>query len=164
MASFYIRNSLNPSKVVLCGVTHRQVVPTNNEGEAIWVIEIATNETDVNGDPIASEFLNLTDLTHLDSEMSEAIERISARIDWSPLQADSNVPYVEEVFPPDYEVALDTSVELLLKERLPSAGIDDSSIVMTINGLDVTNELELIGDPYEYRIKWSPFMVVEEEY
>ena len=43
MAYFQVRNSLNPSKVIVCGITYKQIVPTNNEGEAIWVIEVATD-------------------------------------------------------------------------------------------------------------------------
>ena len=34
------------------------------------------------------------------------------------------------------------------------------SIQMTINDFDVTSELEIVGDPYEYTIKWNPFMRV----
>ena len=33
MAYFQVRNSLNPSKVIVCGITYRQVVPKDNEGD-----------------------------------------------------------------------------------------------------------------------------------
>lgn len=164
MADFLVRNSLNPSKVVLCGITYRQVVPKGNEGEAIWVVEIATEEPDINGDSIAPEILNLTNLSYLEEEITAAVERISAKIDWSPFITDIWAPYVESIFPADYEVALETSVEILLKERLPAAGIDIDSISITVNDFDVTSESEITGDPYEYKIKWSPFMRVQAEY
>ena len=41
---------------------------------------------------------------------------------------------------------------------MPSAGIDIDSITMTVNGFDVTNELEIIGDPFDYSITWRPFL------
>jgi len=164
MAKFFIRNSLNPSKVVLCGITYNQVVPVGNEGEAIWVIELATDEIDINGNIIRPEFINLTDLTYLEDEIDEAVERISSKVDWSPLAVDSNIPYVDSVFPAEYEIALEASLEIVLKDRLPSVGIDSGSISMTVNGHDVTGELEISGDPYEYKVGWSPFLRIQEEY
>lgn len=164
MAEFLVRNSLNPSKVILCGITYRQVVPKGEEGEAVWVIEIATEEPDISGNPISSEILHLTDLTYLEEEITEAVERIAAQIDWSPLVTDTRAPYVYSISPSAYEVPLETSVEVVIKEILPAAGIDIDSIEMTINDEDVTDELVITGDPYEYKIKWSPFVRVQDEY
>jgi len=164
MAEFILRNSLNPSKAVQCAVTYRQVVPKGIEGEALWVVEVVTTEPDVSGNSIAPEYINLVDLTYLEDEIAEAVERISTQIDWSPLIEDTRAPYVESLSPSTYEVPLETSVEVVLKDLLPAAGIDVDSIIMTVNGEDVTNELEITGDPYEYNIKWSPFIRIMDEY
>jgi hypothetical protein len=100
----------------------------------------------------------------LGEEIKEAVENIAAKIDWTPLIDDTRVPYVDSIRPSDYEVELETSIEIVLKEILPAAGIDIDSIIMTVNGFDVTDELEITGDPYEYKVIWNPTMRVTEEY
>jgi hypothetical protein len=164
MAQFLLRNSLNPNKAVKCGITFRQVVPKEGDGEAIWLVEIATNEPDVSGNSIPPEYVNVRSLTYLGEEIKEAVENIAAKIDWTPLIDDTRVPYVDSIRPSDYEVELETSIEIVLKEILPAAGIDIDSIIMTVNGFDVTDELEITGDPYEYKVIWNPTMRVTEEY
>ena len=69
MAYFQVRNSLNPSKVIVCGVTYTQVVPKGNEGEAIWVIQVATDEPHKDtGEAIPPHFIHQTDEGSLDLE------------------------------------------------------------------------------------------------
>jgi hypothetical protein len=149
---------------VLGAITYRQVVPKGEEGEAVWVIEVATTASGIHSEVIPSEFIHATDLNYLEDEITEAVERLSAQIDWSPLIDDNRNPYVDSVLPSDYEVPLETSVEVVIKDPLPSAGIDISSITMTVDGFDVTSELDISGDPYEYKVKWSPFLRVTDEY
>jgi hypothetical protein len=161
MAQFLIRNSLNPQKVVNCGITFEQVTAKGSySGEPIWVIELATDEPHKDGGSIPPEFINLTSLDNLDEEIEKAVEIISAKIDWTPLEEDLRAPFVESCYPSTYEIDIDSSVEIVLKELLPAAGIDISSITMTINDFNVTSELEITGDPYEYTLKWIPFMRV----
>ena len=168
MAQFLIRNSLNPYKVVKCGITFEQIIPKNVEGEPIWVIELATDEPHKNGGEIPPEFINLVNLDTLDEEIQKVVEAISAQIDWTPLEDDLRAPFVESCYPFTYEVDIEDYVEIVLKDLLPSAGIDIDSINMTIttDGMefDVTNELKITGDPFEYKIYWKPFKRVYDEY
>lgn len=163
MAQFLIRNSLNTYKVVKCGITFEQITPKNGEGEPIWVIELATDEPHKNGGSIPPEFINLTSLNNLDEEIEKAVEIISEKIDWTPFEVDIRPPFVESRYPSSYEVDIESSINIVLKDLLPAAGIDINSITMTINGLGVTSELEISGDPYEYTLKWKPFMRVYSE-
>jgi hypothetical protein len=168
MAQFLIRNSLNPYKVVKCGITFEQVIPKGIEGEPIWVVELATDEPHKNGGVIPPEFINLVSLNNLDEEIQQAVETISSKIDWTPLEDDLRAPFVESCYPSTYEVDITSYVEIIIKDLLPSAGIDVDSISMTITAdgmdFDVTNELEITGDPFEYTVKWMPFMRVRDEY
>jgi len=164
MAQFLIRNSLNPQKVVKCGITFEQVTPKNLEGEPIWVVELATDEPHKNGGSIRPEFINLITLDNLDLEIKKTVEVISNQIDWTPLEEDVRAPLVYSVYPTTYEVNMDTFVEIVIKDLLPAAGIDIDSIEMTINDFDVTSELVVTGDPYEYKLKWNPTIRVYAEY
>jgi len=163
MAQFLIRNSLNPQKVVSCGITFEQITPRNYEGEPIWVIELATDEPHKDGGSISPVYINLTSLNNLDEEIEKAVEIISEKIDWTPLEEDLRPPFVESCSPSEYEVDIESRIEIVLKDILPAAGIDISSINMTINDFDVTNELVITGDPYEYTLKWNPFIRVYSE-
>ena len=103
MANFLLRNPLNPGKVVSLGITYTQLVDVNDkQRELLWVVEIATDETTVSGLSIAPEIIHLTNLDSMDEEIKAAVERISAKINWEPLEADGCPPIVEEISPSTY--------------------------------------------------------------
>ena len=158
MAEFIVRNSLNPYKAVKFGVTTRQVVPKENKGEALWVVEVATNEPTISGSVIPPVYINLRTLDDLDKEVQSAAAIISSQIDWSPLIEDSTPPFVVSASPEDGVVDIESSVEFIIKDNLPSSGLDLGSIKMTVNGFDVTSELEFFGDEYEQKIKWRSYL------
>lgn len=163
MAEFIVRNSLNPHKVIKVGVTFNQVTPKGYEGEDLWVVEVATNETTVSGETIRPVYINNVTARTLDEEIANAIGILSAQVDWSPLLDDTREPIIESISPAEYEVDIESSVEISLQEILPAAGIDIDSITMTVNDFDVTDTLEITGDPYRYKVKWKPFLRIYDE-
>lgn len=158
MAEFIVRNSLNPYKAVKFGITTRQVVPKENKGEPLWVIEVATDEPTISGGVIPPVYINLRALDNLDKEIQEATAIIASQIDWAPLIDDSTPPFVLSSYPEDGVVSIESSIEFMIKDHLPSSGLDLDSIKMTVNGFDVTSELEFSGDGYEQGIKWKPYL------
>ena len=157
MAYFQVRNSLNPSKLIVCGITYKQVVPKNNEGEAIWVIEVATDEPHITTSGIIpSHYINITDELNLDLEVEKAVAEISKQVDWEPLAADTRPPFVNSVYPDTYTQKIHENVFIGIIDLHPSYGIDIDSIEMTVNGIDVTNDLRITGDEYEYNVEWRP--------
>ena len=163
MAHFIVRNSLNPGKVVKFSITLQQQVLKGWEGEPIWMAEINTLEPSASGIDLVSKYLHLRTLNNLDEEIEKAVSELCEQIDWSPLENDNRAPYVSYYTPSETEnVSIESSVEIVLKESLPSTGIDDSSITITLDGMDITNEVEIIGDPYEYTLKWKPSLIVYE--
>ena len=164
MAYFQVRNSLNPSKVIVCGITYKQVVPKDNEGEAIWVIEVATDEPHITtSGTIPPYYINVTDELDLDLEIEKAIAYISKQVDWSPLAEDTRPPYVTAVQPDTYIQRMQENVMVTISESHPSLGIDIDSIEMFVNGMDVTSDLIIQGDEYEYNVEWRPPSRVYEQ-
>jgi len=163
MAEFLVRNSLNPNKVIKLGVTYNQVTPKGHEGEALWVCEVATDEPDINGDPIRPVYINDITLRTIDDEMGKAVSLIASQVDWSPLVNDVRAPIIEYISPADYEVDIDSVLEIGLQDHLPAAGIDISSLSLTVNDFDVTSEMEVTGDPYRAKIKWNTFLRIYDE-
>jgi hypothetical protein len=157
MAYFQVRNSLNPSKVIVCGITYKQVVPKLGEGEAIWVIEVATDEPHATtSGTIAPYFITVSDELDLDLEIEKAVAEISKQVDWTPLAADTRPPYVVSVQPDSYLTKIHENVIVGIRDNHPSLGIDIDSIEMTVNGIDVTDDLLIRGDEFEYSVEWRP--------
>ena len=164
MAEYTIRNSLNPDKVVKCSITFRKLTNRDERGEPVWLIHIATDEPHKNGGDIASVFIHLASLDNLGLEIDQATEKIAVQVDWGVLKEDLRPPIVFIVTPDnDLEnVDIRSDVTFDIKDLLPAAGINVDSIEMSVNGTDVTDELEITGDPYQYKVIWKPFKRVLE--
>lgn len=165
MAEFLIRNSLNPHKVVKCGVTLTQYVDyKNHDGEPIWLLAVGTSEKDKNGNAISEVYTNLTSLDTIDKEIELLVSKISKQIDWGTFDDDSHPPFVDSVYPVNYIAKMEDPVEFVIKELMPSTGIDLDTLKLTANGIDITDELEITGNPYEYHLKWRPRIKVYDFY
>lgn len=163
MADFIVRNSLNPYKSVRFSITLQQQVLKGSEGEPIWTAEINTLEPSVSGTQLKSKYLHLRTLNNLDEEIGKATSELCEQIDWSPLLTDRRAPYVDSYVPEEgLGVDIDGSVEIVIKESLPAVGIDMDSISVVFDGVDITDEVTITGDPYEYTLKWKPSTIVYE--
>jgi len=162
MATYTIRNTLSPSKVVSCTVTFRSIINKGEDGEPVWLVQINTSEPHKNGGIIPAEFIHLVTLDNIDAEIKKATERISVQIDWEPLVSDETAPSVIDSSPNDNSVVdINSDVWLDIKESLPAAGIDIDSVKMFVNDIDVSEQLDVDGDPYSYRIRWKPMRVYD---
>ena len=165
MTDFLLRNSLNPYKVVNCTITFRKITNKGEEGQPVWLVQIATLEPHKDGGEIPPVFIHYTSSDNLDEAIREATTTIAAQVDWEPLLEDVRPPFVTVSSPTEgEEVSIYSNVTVIIKDLLPAAGIDLSSIEMTVNGFDVTSEIEVSGDPYEYTVEWKPFMRVLDTY
>lgn len=157
MAQYLLRNSLNPTKVVACSVTFRQVVNKGEEGEPVWLVEVVTVEPHKNGTGVIPPvYEHYTTDQNLDVVINTATRKIAGQIDWTPLTDDLRAPFVYYSEPVAAVVGMHEDVLVDIKDILPAAGIDPESIEVVINGIDVTNEIDLSGSPYDYRIIWRP--------
>jgi len=165
MANFLIKNSLNPHKVIKCGVTLTQYVDYNrHDGEPIWLLSVGTDALDKNGNKIKNVFANLITLDSVDKEIEKLAAQISKQIDWEPYEEDISPPYVDSVYPTEYIAKINDPVEFVIKDDIPSTGIDLTTLKVTANGFDITNDLEITGNPYEYHIKWRPPLIIYDTY
>lgn len=164
MAYFQVRNSLNPSKVIVCGITYKQIVPKGNEGEAIWVIEVATDEPHITtSGTIPPYHITVSDELDLDLEIEKAVADISRQVDWEPLADDTRPPFVTDVNPDTYITPIQENVFVTITDLHPSQGIDIDSIEMIVNDIDVTSDLRITGDEFEYQVEWRPPSRVYEQ-
>lgn len=166
MAEYILRNSLNPDKVVKCSITFRKLTNKDQRAEPIWLVQIATDEPHENGGDIAPVFIHLATLDNLGLEIDRATEKIAVQIDWGVLREDFRPPIVSTIEPSNDMNNVDIMSDIVfdIEDLLPAAGIDIDSIKILVNGMDVTNEIDITGDPYKYRVIWKPFKRVFDYY
>lgn len=159
MAEYILRNSLNPDKVVKCSITFRKLTNKDDRAEPIWLIHIATDEPHKNGGDITPAFIHLATSDNLDLEINRATEKIASQVAWGELREDLRPPIVSIIEPANDldNVDIMSNVIFEIEDLLPAAGIDMDSIKVSVNGMDVTENLEISGDPYKYRVTWKPF-------
>ena len=164
------------------------------EGDEVWILEIGTYELDTNGDEIPTRKIHLATLSDVDREIQETVEDMCQLIDWDPIKTDAQPPYVYWYLPnndgeieinwtPDRDeqyadvtdVPITTQVYFKIRDSLPAAGIDYSSVNVVFttwhseNNLpiefDITSEVELSGSPYDIQIRWNtPLRAWTDEY
>jgi hypothetical protein len=162
MAEFYVYNSLNPNKVVKCNITFRYFIIKGVKGEFVWTLEIGTTHVDSNGDAIIPQRVYSVSVANFDEMIEIALAKICAQIDWSPLSTDKAAPIVSSTLPlnGDTDVNIGQDVYFTIEDDLPSAGIDLSSMKVTLNNgvrdFDITSEISVEGDPYKYAFRWAP--------
>jgi len=166
MAEYLLRNSLNPGKVIKCAITFRQIINKGEEAEPVWLVELRTLEPHKNGGEIPPVYVHYTSASNLDEAIKEATEQIAAQVDWGTLYDDVRPPFVSYNFPTtgSDDVSMFSSLILDMEEDLPGTGIDPDSIEVTINGIDVTDEVDIYGTPYNYRLRWDPSIRVLDYY
>ena len=166
MAEYILRNSLNPDRVVKCSITFRKITNKDKRAEPVWLVQISTTEPHKDGGDIAPVFIHLASLANLDLEINEATERIASQVDWGILKEDTRSTIISIVEPCDNleSVSIYSNVVFDVEDLLPTSGIDVNSIEVLVNGMDVTNEIEVSGDPYKYRVTWKTFKRVLDYY
>jgi hypothetical protein len=148
--------------VVSCTITFRSIINKGEDGEPVWLVEINTVEPHKNGGNIPTEFIHLVSTVNLDTAIKKATENISSQINWEPLVNDQTAPSITNSSPINNGVVdINSDVWFDIKESLPAAGVDISSVKMFVNDIDVSDQLDVDGNPYSYRIRWIPMRVYD---
>lgn len=168
MAQILVRNSLNSKKAVQFNINVKQFTTTKSKGDPKWLLEVATTYLDKDGYNIRPRLTHLTNLSTLDFEIEKSISSMCSEIDWAVLEKDKEAPYVTYFLPNSDITNISSNLYVVIKDSLPSSGIDLSDIKITLNNgytdFDITNEVTVKGDPYEYTLSWEPDLRVYKEY
>lgn len=187
MAVFYLRNSRIPDgKIVpvtvalsLDTLQSTASIPASGvaefpnlvdpEGDGTWILMLETAELDSSGNPIPPEVVNVVTTGTVHLEIEAALGRMGQKIDWGTPLPDTRAPELVEITPPLSEtenVNIMTDVIVRLKDALPAAGIDLSSVNMSINsvpvissGVSLDGGTELVGNVFDLTIIYKPTRV-----
>ncbi len=143
------------------------------EGEGIWVLTVSTSELDSNGEKIGIEVVNVLDpsLDTVHDEIQAAMGRIGEQIDWGTLLVDNVAPQLKSLEPPIQQtenVSIVSDVVARIIDPLPAAGLDLSTLNMSINGLPVisggvatpSHDIELRGNVFDTTVIFRPTRIL----
>jgi hypothetical protein len=185
MVVFYLRNSkLGDTKVVPVTVSlvndvlqDTLSIPTASgfifpnkvdlEGEEVWVLTLSTTEKDSNGDLIEPEFVNIISKDTVLQELELALGRLGEKIDWGVPLPDIRPPRIFSITPSLDQITnvdIDTDIEVRLKEDLPAAGIDLSTVLMRVNNFAVISggvsipgfDTRITGNIFDLTLRYNP--------
>lgn len=186
MVVFYVRNSLNPDgKVIPITVAlSSDVLKSGNfpirsdqdplgsgtqfpnlldrEGEQQWILILETTELDSSGNKIAPEIVNVVTTGTVHQEIEGAMGRISDKVDWGTLKADTRSPELVEFSPPitnTTNVPIVSNIVARLQDSLPAAGIDFSTISVKVNNFDITSDVEFTGTIFDLTLTYRPKII-----
>ena len=187
MVVFYLRNSRNPDAKVVpvtvslsldslkpsqaatrpdqdpaaSGVEYPNLL--DPEGDQSWILIAQTTEPDVNGNKILPEIVNLVSTGTVHLEIEAALGRIGSQVDWGTIQQDTQPPKLVEITPAltqTINVPITSNIVFRLQEPLPAAGMDLSTFKLTLNGFDVTGDVELRGNIFDLTAIYRPTRVL----
>jgi hypothetical protein len=161
MAELYVTNSLNTTKSVKFNIGLRYfVVKGDYDGDHKWVLDIGTTHSGSDGTTPLSRKIHNISSEDFDEVLESTLSELCALIDWSPFVEDTTPPYLVSASPTGSSVSIGSTVYMRIRESLPSSGMDLSNINVKINNgtvdFDISSEIVVSGDPYEYDIKWTP--------
>jgi len=169
MAEFFVRHTLNYNKTVRFNITLRYFVIKGEKGYHMWTLEIGTTHEDMNGDSISAKKVHNISAGNLDEVIETTLADLCSQIDWTPLVDDGEAPLVDGFLPSGTDVSIGSNIRIIIKDRLPSAGIDLSNMKIILNNgmqnFDITSEVETVDAYYnEYELKWVTPLRVYETY
>jgi len=169
MAEFFVRHTLNYNKTVRFNITLRYFVIKGEEGEHMWTLEIGTTHEDMDGDSISAKKVHNISAGNLDEVIETALADLCSQIDWTPLVDDKEAPLVDNFLPSGTDVSIGSNIRIIIKDELPSAGIDLSNMKIILNNsmvdFDISGEVQIVDAYYnEYELKWVTPLRVYETY
>jgi hypothetical protein len=133
----------------------------------MWKVFIHTSGFDSSGDsvgPVVADVFGSEE--SVNDFIEKAVAELCALIDWSQLgiyssQLDSHAPIIVEQFPlPNQtDVSIASPIVIRVKDPLPGVGVDESSVVMSVDGFPVTPKV--VGNKFDYTFSYSPKAVFE---
>ena len=167
MAELFVKNSLNSTIAVKFNVTLSEYVLTTSDGDVKWTLDIGTTYPSASGTPILPKIIHGISEEDINDEIEEAVSYMCTLINWETLESDNDAPYVLEQGP-EGDTDINSIIKMIIDENTPSSGIDLSNIKVILNNedvdFDITNEIEISGDPFQYTIIWEPWKRVYDVY
>lgn len=161
MAELFVKHTLNPRKVAKFNLNLKNYVLKGEESLGCqWVLEIGTTTLSSTGDKIKPGYIHKIQFDTIEQEIEKVISDLCSSIDWTEFDEDKYPPVVKSFYPDNISVIPKSVIKFNIVEESPSSGIDLSNMKVLLNNgdvdFDITSELSISGDPYDYTFVWIP--------
>lgn len=156
MPDITIVNPNSDTGVITINISLVSIVPVGELGDHKYVFSISTGYKDKDGEDITPVYVHTTSINGFWDALPKAVESVCDQVDWGNLNIDRSKPYVYYYSPTGDGVSLFSSLVVNLKDNYPSAGIDTSSIKVSINNIEVTNDVVISGEYNDIKLVWNP--------
>lgn len=130
---------------------------STNDGDIIYKVSLYVGVRDLAGNPIDPVHLVQVTKENLLKELNSGLTILGSKIPWGALETDTHPPIITEISPkPSSTVPIESNVFLRLKDPFPASFIDKSSLKLTVNGIEVTEEIRIIEKNNEVIVEWIP--------
>jgi hypothetical protein len=156
--SLFNSNSPNGKRIpVTISIEHSDLV-SSNDGELLSMIVLDTGAIGISGGRVPPVYLNNVTEPSILKEIKNGLTTMGQQIDWGIVDSDKYPPTITELIPGNgnQDVGMETDVEIELKDPFPSSFIDTSTIKLSAEGIDVTNEVNIVEKEGKVRLHWSP--------
>jgi hypothetical protein len=165
MARFNLKHAKAPNGLLIpvtVNVEHSDLRGTQ-DGEVIFLITLETGAKDKEGNRIDTIVVNGVTKDDVKQEIQKALAIIAAQIDWGELEDDTKAPKIDNIHPKptQTDVKLYSHVYLKIRDSFPTSAIDPDSIKMRVNGIEVTDDLRIVGADTEYNVRWIPKVLMD---
>ena len=136
------------------------------EGDSLWLLIVAPPRDELDKDtgvPIPPEIINVVSESTVHDEIEAAMGRIGDRVQWPAVLDDIQPPQLIEIDPPQNatDVSILSNIIYRIKEPLPAAGLDLSTLNIRLDGLPVvTSGVVETGENVEFRGNVFDFTII----
>ena len=161
MAELLVRNPRKENQVIAVGVVMKQVkIATDDpamEGELSWILEATTSAVNCDGDDLPSKWCYLVSFATVDEQINDLINQLCEDVCWD-LIPDTTPPRIYYYYPltGSGNIPLSMTLQINIEDLFPTAGINKDSIALTFKGFDVSDHLNITGNPLAYTITYTP--------
>lgn len=158
-------NASNPNGKrvpVTISIEHSDIV-SSNDGELLYMIVLDTGAASISGNRVPPVYLNGVEEVSIFKEIERGLAIIGGQINWGVLEEDSYPPIITGITPKNSEqnVKMETDVEIELKDPFPASFINTSTAKLTVQGINVTGEVNIVEKEGKVRLHWSPRRVYQ---
>lgn len=142
---------------VTVNIEHLDITNTN-DGELIYILILETSVLDINLNKIPPIYINNITKSTLQEELQNGLTLLAQKINWGLLEEDIYPPIIESINIPNnsVDVPIDSYINIDILDPLPASLIDNSTIKLIVNNIDITKDLKIIEKNNRVSIKWYP--------
>lgn len=152
----------NGKRVPVTIVIEQPDIVNTNDGEILYLLSFSTGIKGLNGKQVDTVYINNVTETSILEEINKGLIEIGSKIDWGILDVDDTAPIITNITPKNNEkgVPIDSYINLTLKDPFPTSFIDLDTIKLKVNGIDVTNKLQIKQKGIDVYLTWIPIKII----